>query len=201
MIDDKEFELKLSINACQKCPLHNFSSPVPFFGKKGAKLIVVGNAPKEMENKIRVPFSSNTDSGKELREWLKEIGMKLDGEYSDVMLMNRQCCWPHIEGKTHQPENISLDACADWLAKQIDYCDSRVILAAGKFACKYFFPNYKITKDVGKIVRYTDRLDRVVVLCYNPDETLKSEEKRAKASIALKRAKLLIRRFELLDSK
>jgi uracil-DNA glycosylase family 4 len=118
--------LEASIEACQKCPIHQVCShKVIGEGSRRAFIMAVGEAPGEKEDHTGRPFVGK--SGKFFRLVMRSAGyMK-----GDVYIANILKCRPP---ENRQPSEEEVGACLPFLWKQIELVNPRVIVAVGSVA-------------------------------------------------------------------
>jgi DNA polymerase len=114
---------------CQNCPqLAATRSTVVFgAGNADADLMFVGEAPGANEDRQGLPFVGS--AGKLLDKLLAEIGL----ERTDVFICNVLKCRPPGNRDPHPAE---IEACQDYLWRQIDLIEPRVLCTLGNFATK-----------------------------------------------------------------
>ncbi len=115
--------------ACTKCPQLAATRTTVVFGSGNADadLMFVGEAPGANEDKQGLPFVGQ--AGKLLDKLLAEIGL----ERGDVFIANTLKCRPP-GNRDPQPEEI--DACQDYLLRQVELIEPRVLCTLGNFATK-----------------------------------------------------------------
>ncbi len=113
---------------CVRCPLHQTRTQVVFGnGNADAALMFVGEAPGANEDRMGLPFVGA--AGKLLDQLLGEIGL----ERKDVWVCNVLKCRPPDNRDPHPNE---IDACNDYLNRQIELIQPTVICTLGNFATK-----------------------------------------------------------------
>lgn len=113
---------------CRRCPLHQSRTQVVFGnGNADADLAFVGEAPGANEDRMGLPFVGA--AGKLLDQLLGEIGMTRE----DVFVMNVLKCRPPDNRDPHPNE---IEACSDYLHRQIELIEPTVICTLGNFATK-----------------------------------------------------------------
>lgn len=114
---------------CTKCPQLAATRTTVVFGSGNADaaLMFVGEAPGVNEDKQGLPFVGQ--AGKLLDKLLGEIGM----ERGDVFIANTIKCRPP-GNRDPQPEEI--DACQDYLLRQVELLEPRVVCTLGNFSTK-----------------------------------------------------------------
>jgi len=115
--------------ACTKCPQLAAARQTVVFGSGNADadLMFVGEAPGANEDKQGLPFVGQ--AGRLLDTLLNEIGL----ERGDVFIANVLKCRPP---GNRDPLPQEIDACQDYLFRQIELIEPRVICTLGNFATK-----------------------------------------------------------------
>ncbi|HEX5619657.1 MAG TPA: uracil-DNA glycosylase [Solirubrobacteraceae bacterium] len=115
--------------ACTKCPQLAAARQTVVFGSGNADadLMFVGEAPGANEDKQGLPFVGQ--AGRLLDTLLNEIGM----QRSDVFIANTLKCRPP---GNRDPLPQEIDACQDYLFRQIELIEPRVICTLGNFSTK-----------------------------------------------------------------
>jgi uracil-DNA glycosylase len=113
---------------CVRCQLHQTRTTVVFgAGNADAELMFVGEAPGANEDRMGLPFVGQ--AGKLLDKLLAEIGM----ERKDVFVANVLKCRPP-DNRDPMPREI--EACQDYLHRQIDLIEPTMICTLGNFSTK-----------------------------------------------------------------
>jgi uracil-DNA glycosylase len=113
---------------CVRCPLHQTRTTVVFgSGNADAELMFVGEAPGANEDKLGLPFVGQ--AGKLLDKLLVEIGL----ERGDVFICNTVKCRPPGNRDPHPNE---IDACNEYLRRQVELIEPNVICTLGNFSTK-----------------------------------------------------------------
>src|SRR3954462_6591655 len=114
---------------CEKCPQLPATRTTVVFGSGNADadLMFVGEAPGANEDKLGLPFVGQ--AGKLLEKLLGEIGL----EGSDVFIPNLLKCRPP---GNRDPHPVEIESCQDYLVRQIQLIEPRVICTLGNFATK-----------------------------------------------------------------
>jgi len=115
-------------SGCVACPLHQTRTKVVFgAGNADADLMFVGEAPGANEDRLGLPFVGQ--AGKLLDRLLGDIGL----ERQDVWICNTLKCRPP---DNRDPYPHEIDACQDFLFRQVDLIEPVVICTLGNFATK-----------------------------------------------------------------
>lgn len=113
---------------CTRCPLHKTRTTVVFgAGNANAELMFIGEAPGANEDRMGLPFVGQ--AGKLLDKLLVEIGL----DRKDVFIANTLKCRPPDNRDPHPNE---IEACSDYLRRQVDLIEPTVICTLGNFATK-----------------------------------------------------------------
>lgn len=129
--------LQNEINNCKKCELcNNRKNAITGDGIIETDIMLIGEAPGAEEDEQGKPFVGR--SGKLLMQMLSEIGISRD---INLYITNTLKCRPP---ENRNPKATETLACKDYLEKQIEAHNPKVIILVGNFACKYF-----LGKDMG----------------------------------------------------
>ncbi len=146
---------------CPRCPLaRTRSRTVPGAGPAAADIMLIGEAPGAREDDLGVPFVG--PAGKFLDELLAGIGLSREAVY----IANVVKCRPP---GNRDPEPNEIEACADYLDRQITMVDPRVIVTLGRFSMARWFPGQTIARIHGKAMRAEGRM---IVPMYHPAAAL-----------------------------
>lgn len=150
--------LSKKIKKCQKCPLwQQRTQAVPGEGTPKTKIILIGEAPGQEEDKQGRPFCGQ--AGKLLNKLLKLAGL----ERPEVFITNIVKCRPPAN-RDPLPEEIK--TCWPWLVEQMKIIKPKLIITLGRHAMNQFLPGQpKISKIHGHLIKLTDKKRRVVY-CY-----------------------------------
>jgi DNA polymerase len=116
-------------SACTRCPQLAAARTTVVFGSGNADadLMFVGEAPGANEDKQGVPFVGQ--AGRLLDTLLGEIGLSR----ADVFVANTLKCRPP---GNRDPLPQEIDACQDYLFRQLELIEPRVVCTLGNFATK-----------------------------------------------------------------
>lgn len=149
------------VSVCQKCGLfHSRKNAVPGEGPADADIMFIGEGPGFHENEQGRPFVGA--AGRFLDELLAKIGM----QRSEVFITNVVKCRPP---GNRDPMVEELEACGDYLERQIQSINPKVIVTLGRFSMARFLPNAKISAVHGQAVQIRGRL---IVPMYHPAAAL-----------------------------
>ncbi len=149
------------VSVCTKCKLH-FSRKlaVPGEGPADAEIMFIGEGPGFHENEQGRPFVGA--AGRFLEELLNNIGLKR----TDVFITNIVKCRPP---GNRDPELEEIASCNEYLERQIQAINPKVIVTLGRFSMGRFLPNAKISDVHGQAMKVKGRL---VVAMYHPAAAL-----------------------------
>lgn len=154
-------QIACAVHNCTRCPLHNGRTrAVPGEGSPTADMMLIGEGPGFHEDKQARPFVGR--SGKFLEQLLNDIGYKRE----DVFIANVVKCRPP-NNRDPQPEE--LEACSDYLERQIHLIDPKVIVTLGRYSMYRYFPGASISKIHGQPKRVGNRL---IVPMFHPAAAL-----------------------------
>jgi DNA polymerase len=114
---------------CLRCPeLASTRTQVVFgAGNADADLMFVGEAPGAREDEQGIPFVGA--AGKLLDELLAEVGLAR----ADVFIANTLKCRPP---GNRDPLPVEIETCSDYLMRQVELIEPRVICTLGNFSTK-----------------------------------------------------------------
>jgi uracil-DNA glycosylase family 4 len=139
-------ELAGQVSTCQKCVLGRARTrAVPGEGPPDAKIMFIGEAPGYHEDQQGRPFVGA--AGHLLEEMLRLIGLTR----RDVYITNILKCRPP---NNRDPERIEIEACAEYLDRQIALIQPKVICTLGRFSMAKFFPPGSMRALHGRTVRH-----------------------------------------------
>jgi uracil-DNA glycosylase len=135
-------EIAAEVSICTKCNLcKSRTKAVPGEGDPHAKVMFIGEGPGFHEDKQGRPFVG--PAGHFLDELLASINLKR----SDVFITNVVKCRPP-DNRDPLPEEIN--ACNDYLDRQIAAIKPKVIVTLGRYSMAKFFGNEKISAIHGR---------------------------------------------------
>lgn len=176
-------KLKSECLNCRRCPLCETRNNVVFgVGPENAEVLFIGEGPGEQEDLKGEPFVGR--GGKLLDDMLELI----DLDRTKIYIANMVKCRPP---KNRDPLETEQMACAEWLWRQIDLLQPKLIVCLGRIsAMKFIKPDFRITKEHGQWFNVDGR--RVMAL-YHPAALLRDPNKRPETFDDLKRLQAEIR--------
>ena len=139
-------ELKKECEACRKCELCESRNNIVFgYGNPNADIMLIGEAPGENEDLSGMPFVGR--SGKLLDEFLNSVGLDRN---KNVYIANMLKCRPP---KNRDPKPSEQNLCIEWLDRQIEIIDPKIIVCIGRIAAqKLIGKDFKVTKQHGEFI-------------------------------------------------
>jgi uracil-DNA glycosylase len=143
---DELVELAREVQSCQKCPLYRTATRgVPGEGPDSAKILFIGEAPGFYEDQQGRPFVGA--AGHLLEEMLGAIGLSRRDVYITNILKHRP-------PGNRDPERQEIDACNEYLDRQIALLRPPLICTLGRFSMAKFFGPGPMRALHGRTVRY-----------------------------------------------
>lgn len=128
------YSMKEEIKNCNKCQLSETrKNALPGEGNPETRVMLVAQAPGEREDEEGKMFVGPT--GKVLNELFGEIDIKR----SNLYLTNLVKCMPPNYRKPRQDE---IDACSEYLDREIELVNPEIISPLGYYATRYIFEKY-----------------------------------------------------------
>jgi len=166
--DDRAAALKAletAVRGCVLCKLaRTRTNAVPGDGSSMAVVLFVGEGPGFDEDKQGLPFVGR--SGKFLTESLQRVGIRR----ADVYITNVVKCRPP---ENRDPEPDEIDACKEYLDRQIALINPRIIVTLGRHSLSRWLSGASITKVHGQIRNIGH--GRVLLPMFHPAAALRNE--------------------------
>ncbi len=175
--------LRKEIGNCQRCRLYKTRTHLVFGeGNPEAKLMFVGEAPGEEEDKQGRPFVGL--AGQLLTRLIESIGFKRE----EVYIANVLKCRPP---GNRNPLEDEIKACSPFLIKQIEIIQPKIICALGSFATKVLLgQNIAISKVRGKLLKGINNYN--VFPTYHPAYLLRNPRQKRTAIEDFRKIKELL---------
>lgn len=159
--EDMLRQVAREVSSCTRCDLqYSRKNAVPGEGPASAAIMLIGEGPGFHENELGRPFVG--PAGRYLEELLEKVGMKRE----EVFIGNVVKCRPP---GNRDPLESELEACKDFLDRQIQAINPKVIVTLGRFSLGKFIPNAKISDIHGQAMQVRGRL---VIPMYHPAAAL-----------------------------
>lgn len=164
-------ELRETVAACTRCALHQSRTQAVFgVGSETADWLIIGEAPGAEEDRRGEPFVGR--AGKLLDEMLRAAGQQRE----QVFIANILKCRPP---NNRDPEAEEAAACRDYLQRQIELIQPRIILAVGRIAAQQLLDtDTPVGQLRGKLHKFGDT---PLVVTYHPAYLLRSPTQKRKS--------------------
>jgi len=132
---------------CRQCPdmLGN-----PVYGYPNvSEVVLIGQAPGIKEIEVNKPFAWT--AGKTLFKWLSSIGLE-ESAVRQRIYMTAVCrCFPgkNPKGGDRVPNSEEIQACSQWLQREIQLLKPKLLIPVGKLAISQFIPVAKLDQIIG----------------------------------------------------
>lgn len=152
------WRLHSRIRACTRCADQGFiprAFPI-VAGKISDRVMIVGQAPGEVELTTGLPFSGR--AGAELRRWLARAG--IDEDHLPYRTSITKC----FPGKAasgagdRKPSPSEIANCAPWLEQELALVRPRILLLVGQLAIERFIGRIALDSVVGTVRRDGERV-------------------------------------------
>jgi uracil-DNA glycosylase family 4 len=160
-------ELYQQIALCQKCEIAKFRTKVvPGEGAEDADIMFIGEAPGWHEDQQGRPFVG--PAGQFLDKLLASINLKRE----QVYIANVIKCRPT---SNRDPLPSEIRNCRQWLERQIEIINPRMIVTLGRYSMARYFPG----KSISKIHGMAQKRDNVIYFAmYHPAAALHQQSLR-----------------------
>lgn len=170
-MDERWEKLINECAGCSRCELCAARTNLVFgVGNENAEVMLIGEGPGEQEDRQGVPFVG--PAGKLLDNMLEMIDLDRNKVYIANIV---KCRPPH----NRDPKPDEQYACREWLERQIDYVNPKLIVCLGRIsACALIDESFRITKEHGQ---WFDVNGRRMMATYHPSALLRDISKRPEA--------------------
>ncbi len=150
-------QIAAEVRVCTRCDLYKGTkNGVPGEGSPRAEVMLIGEGPGFHEDRTGRPFVG--PAGQFLDELLAAVGLDRGSVFIANVVKHRP-----PQNRDPLPEEIT--ACAQYLDRQIDAINPKVIVTLGRYSMAKFFPGAKISAIHGQAKRIGGR---IVVAMYHP---------------------------------
>ena len=169
-------KLKSECLNCRRCPLCETRNNVVFgVGPENAEVLFIGEGPGEQEDLKGEPFVGR---GGNLLDDMLEL---LDLDRTKIYIANMVKCRPP---KNRDPLETEQMACAEWLRRQIDLLQPKLIVCLGRIAAmRLIREDFKITKEHGQ---WFEKAGVQMMAIYHPAALLRDPRRKPDAFVDLK---------------
>lgn len=160
-------EIAKQVSVCKSCRLYQTAiRGVPGEGNPEAKIMFIGEGPGFYEDQSGRPFVGQ--AGKLLDQLLQSINL----ERKEVFIGN---VVKHRPPENRDPLPDEIEACRQWLDRQLEIIQPEIIVTLGRFSMAKFLPNELISRVHGqpRFVEFQGRRVTVIPM-YHPAAALRS---------------------------
>ncbi len=161
--------LQDEMRSCRRCAAagHPVVPPAVFSGDANARLLLVGQAPGETEQKTGRPFEGA--SGRRLFSWLEKAGFSEERFREAAYMCAVTRCYPGRapSGRGDRaPSAPELELCSGYLERELQLVAPLMIVPVGRLAIKPFLGGRPLNETVG--TAHQDDLGRWIVPLPHP---------------------------------
>jgi uracil-DNA glycosylase family protein len=144
-------ELRAAAAGCHGCELWEPATQTVFgAGSPGAKIVLVGEQPGDVEDQRGLPFVG--PAGKLLQKALDEAGADRSTLYVTNAVKHFRFTWQGKRRLHQTPDVGNVNACRPWLAAEIARVDPELVVVLGATAGKSLLGSgFRVTKDRGVV--------------------------------------------------
>ena len=144
--------LREAAAGCHGCPLYRTATQTVFGqGRTGARIMLVGEQPGDMEDKQGAPFVG--PAGRILNEALAAAGIERDDAYVTNVVKHFKWIAMHRRRMHKKPNAREIAACSPWLEKEIEVVKPEILVCLGATAAQALLgPHMRVTRDRGVFV-------------------------------------------------
>jgi uracil-DNA glycosylase len=139
------------LSRCHLCP--EMIQPVIIGQAVASEILLIGQAPGDKEGGLGRPFAWT--AGKTLFKWFESIGV-VEQNFRKQVYMSAVCrCFPgkNPKGGDRVPSKKEIEICSQWINKEIDLLQPKLILPVGKLAISQYLEVNKLVDVIGKKFR------------------------------------------------
>jgi len=136
------------LSACRLCA--KMIPPVIIGEPISADILLVGQAPGDREGDLGRPFAWT--AGKTLFKWFSSIGVD-ESVFRKQVYMSAVCrCFPGKipKGGDRVPDKIEIETCSQWLNREVELLQPKLIIPIGKLAISQYLPVNKLVDVIGQ---------------------------------------------------
>lgn len=139
------------LRQCRQCP--SMIPPVITGQTVLSEILLVGQAPGDKEGDLGRPFAWT--AGKTLFKWFESIGIEEQAFRQQVYMAAVCRCFPgkNPKGGDRVPDKTEIASCAQWLDKELELLQPKLIIPVGKLAITQYMTANKLVDVIGKQFR------------------------------------------------
>lgn len=146
-------ELKAAAAGCRGCHLYENATQTVFGdGAAGARVVLVGEQPGDVEDRRGLPFVG--PAGKVLDRALDEAGVDRRTAYVTNAVKHFKFSTSAGKRRIHAtPDSYEIAACKPWLVAELTVLDPEVVVCLGATAARSLLgPSFRVTKSRGTLL-------------------------------------------------
>ncbi len=137
-----------ALSECRLCP--QMIPPVVMGQPVASEILLVGQAPGDKEGGLGRPFAWT--AGKTMFKWFESIGV-VEDDFRRQVYMSAVCrCFPgkNPKGGDRVPDKTEIATCSQWLNKEIELLQPKLVIPVGKLAIAQYLTVNKLVDVIGK---------------------------------------------------
>ena len=139
------------LSRCRKCP--EMIPPVIIGQAVASEILLIGQAPGDKEGDLGRPFAWT--AGKTLFKWFESIDVA-EQAFRQQVYMSAVCrCFPgkNPKGGDRVPSKNEIDICSQWINREIELLQPKLLLPVGKLAIAQYLEVNKLVDVIGEQFR------------------------------------------------
>ncbi len=140
-----------ALSQCRLCP--KMIPPVIIGQAVKSEILLIGQAPGDREGDLGRPFAWT--AGKTLFKWFESIGIN-EQDFRQQVYMSAVCrCFPgkNPKGGDRVPDKKEIASCSQWLKKEVELLQPKLIIPVGKLAIAQYLTVNKLVDVIGQQFR------------------------------------------------
>jgi uracil-DNA glycosylase len=137
-----------ALSECRLCP--EMIPPVISGQPVASEILLIGQAPGDKEGGLGRPFAWT--AGKTMFKWFDSIGVA-EQDFRRQVYMSAVCrCFPgkNPKGGDRVPDKKEIATCSQWLNKEIELLQPKLIIPIGKLAISQYITVNKLVDVIGE---------------------------------------------------
>ena len=137
-----------ALSECRLCP--KMIPPVISGQPVQSEILLIGQAPGDKEGGLGRPFAWT--AGKTMFKWFDSIGVA-EQKFRRQVYMSAVCrCFPgkNPKGGDRVPDKKEIEVCSQWLNKEIELLQPKLVIPVGKLAISQYLTVNKLVDVIGK---------------------------------------------------
>ena len=140
-----------ALSECRLCP--QMIPPVISGQPVQSEILLIGQAPGDKEGGLGRPFAWT--AGKTMFKWFDSIGVA-EQDFRRQVYMSAVCrCFPgkNPKGGDRVPDKKEIEVCSQWLNKEIELLQPKLVIPVGKLAISQYLTVNKLVDVIGKKIK------------------------------------------------